>query len=256
MTLEQLEQRIAAVAPPRRPDPFSRQLSYEQLMLLFDRWRTALRLEACEKSHIRYWHQRLVHIEQLCAGRLAGDIQDAILRVMVAVATPGPNFRMLEIGTLFGVNAAATWDIAACVHDTATVTIIDPLDGYYGAARDVATGLQIKQQTVERNLRVVGVLPEQMRIIPGLSESPDVIAQVKNDRFNYMFIDGDHSYDGMRRDWANYGPLLDAGGYVVFDNYQDQSWPEVTRAVDDLIAEGTLEYLGCAWRSAVFRKPE
>src|SRR5690349_9460536 len=108
-------------------------------------------MPSCEKSHIRYWHHRLCNIEQQCAGRLAGNVQDAVFRMMVAVATLGPGFRMLEIGTLFGVNAAATWDIAATTHETAHLTIIDPLDGYYGASRrDVATGLRITRQTVER----------------------------------------------------------------------------------------------------------
>jgi len=51
---------------------------------------------------------------------------------MVSAAVTAPDFRMLEIGPLFGVSAAATWDIAACLHDTAHVTIIDPLNGYYG----------------------------------------------------------------------------------------------------------------------------
>ncbi|HEX8324950.1 MAG TPA: class I SAM-dependent methyltransferase [Tepidisphaeraceae bacterium] len=256
MTLEQLEQRVAAIAPARRYDPFSRQLSYDDLMVLYDVWRPLLKLESCEKSHIRYWQHRVTNIEQNCAGRMAGNLHEAVLRMMVAVATQGSSFRMLEIGTLFGVNAAATWDIAACTHDTATLTIVDPLDGYYGASRrDVATGLKITRQTVERNLRHVGVPVDAVQIVQGMSESPHAIAKAAAGTYNYMFIDGDHSYEGVRRDWANYGRLLEPGGYVLFDNYRDPSWPEVTRAVDEIIEDATMEYLGHAWCSAVFRKP-
>lgn len=255
MTIEQLEQRVAALTPPRRYDPFTRQFSRDELFMLHDTWCAKLGMNGCEKSHIRYWHHRLCNIEQGCAGRLAGNVGDAVFRMMVAVATPGPGFRALEIGTLFGVNAAATWDIAATTHETARLTIIDPLDGYYGASRrDVATGLRITRQTVERNLRHVGVPADAYRLIQGMSEAPDVIEQAATETYNYMFIDGDHSYAGVVRDWANYGPMLEPGGFVLFDNYQDASWPEVAKAVDEIIAGGGIDYLGYAWNSAVFRR--
>jgi len=256
MTLAQLEQRVAVLTPPRRYDPFTRQFSRDELFMLYETWCPKLSMSGCEKSHIRYWHHRVVNIEQGCAGRLAGNIGDAVLRMMVAVATQGPGFRALEIGTLFGVNAAATWDIAATTHESARLTIIDPLDGYYGASRhDVATGLRITKQTVERNLRTIGVPSDQYRIIQGMSETPGVIEQAANETYNYMFIDGDHSHEGVLRDWSNYAPMLERGGYVLFDNYKQDSWPEVETAVDEIIASGDVEYLGHAWNSAVFRKP-
>ena len=102
-TLEVLLDRLSAAEPPRRYDPFSRRLVREELFYLYDEWREKLELDWLEKSHIRYWHHRLVNIEQMCAGRMAGDVREAVVRVMVAAAVRGESFRMLEIGTLFGV---------------------------------------------------------------------------------------------------------------------------------------------------------
>jgi predicted O-methyltransferase YrrM len=254
-TLDQVLDRLTAIEPPRRYDPFSRKLVKEELFYLHEQWTPKLGLDWCEKSHIRYWHHRLVNIEQMCAGRMAGDVREAVLRVMVAAAVQDSDFRMLEIGTLFGVNTAATWEIATGLHDTAHITIIDPLDGYYGAKRrDPATGLQVSRKLVDLNLRRIGLPAESLCIIQGLSDAPAVITKASTGRYSYMFIDGDHTYEGVKKDWQTYRTLLDPGGYVIFDNYRDASWPEVTQFVDELIASEEVEYLGHAWQTAVFRQ--
>lgn len=53
-----------------------------------------------------------------------------------------------------------------------------------------------------------------------------------------LFIDGDHSYSGVQRDFAMYEDLLSDDGFIVFDDYNDSKWsPEVKKAVDDLIPD-------------------
>jgi hypothetical protein len=34
--------------------------------------------------------------------------------------------------------------------------------------------------------------------------------------YDFIFIDGDHSYDAVRKYWLNYGPMVADGGIVVF----------------------------------------
>jgi predicted O-methyltransferase YrrM len=40
-----------------------------------------------------------------------------------------------------------------------------------------------------------------------------------------LFIDGDHTFDGVKRDWEMYSPLVRSGGMIVFHdiagNYED-----------------------------------
>jgi predicted O-methyltransferase YrrM len=33
---------------------------------------------------------------------------------------------------------------------------------------------------------------------------------------DFLFIDGDHSYQGVKKDWEMYGPLVKKGGVIVF----------------------------------------
>ncbi|MDV7398787.1 class I SAM-dependent methyltransferase, partial [Arthrospira platensis SPKY1] len=35
----------------------------------------------------------------------------------------------------------------------------------------------------------------------------------------YIFVDGDHSYEGVKKDIINYYPLLASGGLMIFHDY-------------------------------------
>ena len=43
------------------------------------------------------------------------------------------------------------------------------------------------------------------------------------DEVDFMFIDGDHSYEGAKQDWLMYGPLVRQGGIIAF---HDLTTPE------------------------------
>jgi hypothetical protein len=52
-----------------------------------------------------------------------------------------------------------------------------------------------------------------------------------------LFIDGDHSYNGVKNDFNLYSPLVKNGGYIVFDDYNDHvSSPEVKPAVNEIVS--------------------
>ena len=52
-----------------------------------------------------------------------------------------------------------------------------------------------------------------------------------------MFIDGDHSYNGVIKDIEMYVPLVRKDGIIVFDNYDCKAWPQVKPAVDDFLSK-------------------
>jgi cephalosporin hydroxylase len=55
--------------------------------------------------------------------------------------------------------------------------------------------------------------------------------------FDFAFIDGDHTYDGVRADWLAYSPMVRPGGTVAFhDTWPnfDRHEPGVVRWVDEL----------------------
>jgi predicted O-methyltransferase YrrM len=61
---------------------------------------------------------------------------------------------------------------------------------------------------------------QQLTCLQGDSHTPVALGQVKEwlggGRLDFLFIDGDHSYEGVSRDYAMYGPLVRPGGLIAF----------------------------------------
>lgn len=55
-------------------------------------------------------------------------------------------------------------------------------------------------------------------------------------KIDVFFIDGDHSFDGVLADFNMYSDLVNIGGYIIFDDYNDSVHsPDVKLAVDSLV---------------------
>lgn len=48
-----------------------------------------------------------------------------------------------------------------------------------------------------------------------------------------LFIDGDHSYEGVKDDWENFSPFVKKGGWIYFHDADDTS-PGVLRLTTEL----------------------
>lgn len=74
-------------------------------------------------------------------------------------------------------------------------------------------------------------------ILPIRGFSTDVIQAVRDvtQHLDVLFIDGDHSYEGVKADWEAYKGLLKTGSVVVF---HDSGWAEgVKRVIDEDVKE-------------------
>jgi predicted O-methyltransferase YrrM len=56
-----------------------------------------------------------------------------------------------------------------------------------------------------------------------------------------LYVDGDHTKEGARRDIESWAPHLVPGAVIAVDDYGHPDWPGVGQAVDELVAEGFLE---------------
>jgi len=61
--------------------------------------------------------------------------------------------------------------------------------------------------------------------------------------FDWIYIDGNHSYGAVRQDLELYWGKLKPGGYIVCDDYHHAGfWDDgVTRAVDEFVANGPAQ---------------
>jgi predicted O-methyltransferase YrrM len=61
---------------------------------------------------------------------------------------------------------------------------------------------------------------QQLHLIRADSHSPDtkerVLEILDGEQLDYLFLDGDHTYGGVQRDFQMYAPLVRSGGIVAF----------------------------------------
>ena len=75
---------------------------------------------------------------------------------------------------------------------------------------------------------------QRLSLIRADSHSPAALAEVKQildgKPVDFLFIDGDHSYEGVKRDYEMYSPLVRPGGMIAFHDITGSS-PELVGGV-------------------------
>ena len=181
-------------------------------------------------------------IDAKLKGRYCGSLEDRLIQMMATYDTarrfanaPSPVCHA-HIGVLFGGSLVAALETLRIANGKQNVVGIDPFAGFYGKAVEPVTGLPITRDTVLENIKRFGFTTDICEIVAAKSEEPAALAQIGSRRLATLFIDGDHSYEGVKRDWERYSPLVEPGGYVIFDDYKMMfHYFTVTKFVMDLL---------------------
>jgi cephalosporin hydroxylase len=80
---------------------------------------------------------------------------------------------------------------------------------------------------------------QKLHLVRADSHQPSTLARIKallgGRPLNFLFLDGDHTYEGVKMDWEMYSPLVGPGGIIAFHdvagNYADTN---VKRFWDEL----------------------
>jgi precorrin-6B methylase 2 len=135
--------------------------------------------------------------------------------------------RVLEIGSYCGKSTI-------CLAQSAEhVTSVDPHD-----SRGIDPNRCASRNTFEdltANLNKYGVSD---KVTARICTANEYVTQPVRGFFDVIFIDGAHDYDSVKSDIEDASLMLTDGGELVFHDYHSAADPDVTRAVDELVAGG------------------
>jgi predicted O-methyltransferase YrrM len=135
------------------------------------------------------------------------QVQEEMVSLLEDVRKAKPR-RVLEIGTCKG-GSLYLWTRLA--QPDATIVSVDLPGGKFGGGysrlrtpiyRRFARAQQ-RLHLLRANSHLTGTL-ERVRQLFGGAE------------IDFLFIDGDHTYEGVKEDWEMYSPLVRKGGIIVF----------------------------------------
>lgn len=78
------------------------------------------------------------------------------------------------------------------------------------------------EKLANENAKAFNVKNYEYKIFKGNSTSNEMYSRVEKEfptGIDLLFIDGDHSLRGVTKDFNLYFPLVNSGGYIVFDDY-------------------------------------
>lgn len=115
------------------------------------------------------------------------------------------------------------------------------------------TGDEILEEYVINLFKSNNIDDNRYKLTKINSHSPEFIDVLKNDtscNIDFAFIDGDHSYDGITRDFLNVYPLLSEKGSIAFHDTYSHLGPR--QFVTDLYTkynDGTYDIINLPWYS-------
>ena len=137
-----------------------------------------------------------------------------------------------DVGAEIGVSHGVFAYHVLLQENPSKLYLIDPWE--YGLQKDVELNPTKKKQDV-RDIQYQRVYDffepfENVEIVRLKSE--EAVDMFPDDYFDYVYIDGEHSYEAVTRDLSNYFPKIKVGGYIIGDDY---GWAGIAPAVQDFL---------------------
>ena len=168
---------------------------------------------------------RYRRITEPIPGMISSEAAELLYGICVTQDVEGD---VMEIGSWQG---KSTSYLARAVRDSGNghMFAVDHFRGNIGkeGLYSVGDGLENLQAQFEDNMKAIG-LQHVITTLPYFSEQ--AYEHLDNCVLRLLFIDGDHSESGVRKDIQLYCPLVRAGGIVVFDDF-DITFPGLVSAV-------------------------
>ena len=160
--------------------------------------------------------------------------------------------RFVEVGTYLGRSLCSLAEVVEHSRKHITMIGIDTCRGsgpegwrgkdYHGAA--VLEGGGTFAGALHRNVLNCGFGDKIVLIISDSVRSSSLFG---NASFEWVHLDARHDYASVKADIEAWLPKVKPGGWLSGDDYNEEKWPEVVKAVDNLLP-GSQSWFNQQWR--------
>lgn len=109
-----------------------------------------------------------------------------------------------------------------------------PGDGYYGTDGIAKEDQEYFDKCYRKTIEATSFAGSRAVILRQTSEQA---ASISDKIFHYVFIDAQHTYNGVLDDIRLWLPLIVPGGFIGGHDYGQDRFPGVKRAVDEIFPE-------------------
>ena len=148
----------------------------------------------------------------------------------------------VEVGTYLGRSLCSLAEVVALSGKAISVIGIDTCRGsgpegprnrnYHDAAVERGGGTFAGE--LHKNILDCGYQDAVSLII---ADSLDAARLFASTSIEWVHLDARHDYDGLKADIEAWLPKVRAGGWLSGDDYNKEKWPDVVKAVDNLLPE-------------------
>lgn len=175
----------------------------------------------------------MIHFHQTISGWCAVE-QFKLYQKMVEEATDGSHF--VEIGTWKG---KSTSFMGVEIANSGKKIKFDCIDTFKGSVEhqydpSIVNGTlfdEFKQNTK----------PIEPYINPIVSDSVEAAKNYEDGSVDFIFLDGDHSYEGLCKDLEAWLPKLKPGGVIAGDDINNKDFPDVAKSILNFITDFDID---------------
>ena len=95
--------------------------------------------------------------------------------------------------------------------------------------------IRLDPYSVDSVRRLLKKFQKNVNIIKGNSNK--VLKEINVDKFDYVFLDGGHKYETVKKDLENLTQIVNNNGTILCDDYDLSYAPGVKKAIEDFVSE-------------------
>lgn len=147
------------------------------------------------------------------------------------------DYTMIEIGSYMGESTM----MFASTGLFSTIYSIDPLDGYEEFNKMHNYPWEFVRDEFTKNTKYFD------SIVHLQDFSYNVVDKFENDSIDFIYIDGSHSEENVRRDLELYLPKLKKNGIIAGHDYLELVWPDLVKVVTDVVGKPDIVFSDTSW---------